>query len=283
MIIDTETFDVQSHSNLYLREGVLLWDTLPDHGEAPFHARFVMEEGIHSVLSCVAPSKQFDPDCIDKVTAKLLVMPDDTTYLLGISRDAELDPLTVTPWAWSHGTDVLPEICALLEWVESDLLRRLVRDVFSLRSVFKPFWFETAGSRHHNSMGGLAQHSLEVALAARKTLWLRSGADVVFTEMERDLGLVAALLHDVGKVVCYTEEGYRTERAHVLGDEVLGLELIQKPLATLRATAPELADALTVLLLNRTKFSCSPFRLQAIREVISRADRDSARRGAVRL
>lgn len=283
MIIDSETFDVQSHSNLYLREGVLLWDTVPDHGEAPFPARFVMEEGVRTVLSWAAPLKPLDPDCIDKVTAKLLVMPDDTTYVLDVHRNIDLDPLTVTPWAWSHGPDVLPEIFALLEWVESDVLRRLVRDVFSLRSVFKPFWFQTAGSRHHNSVGGLARHSLEVALAVRKTLWPCGGAGVVFTEVERDLGLVAALLHDVGKVVCYTEEGYRTERAHVLGDEVLGLELIWKPLVTLRANAPELADALIALLLSRTKFCCSRFRLSAIREVISRADRDSACKGAVRL
>lgn len=113
---------------------------------------------------------------------------------------------------------------------------------------------------------------------------LRSGSTgVTFTALERDLGLVTALLHDVGKVICYTEEGYRTERARILGDEVLGLELIWKPLATLRANAPELADALTVLLLNRARFCSSRFRLQAIREVISRADRDSARQGATRL
>ena len=283
MIIDIENVDVQNCSNIYIREGVLLWDAVPDQSEAPFPARFVMEEGVYSVLSWVAPPTPLDPDCIDKVTAKLLVMPDDTMYLLGVSRDAELDPLTVTPWAWSHGTDVLPEICALLEWVESDDLRRLVRDVFSLRQVFQSFWFETAGRRHHSNVGGLAEHSLEVASTVRWMMLPGGGAGVVFTPRERDLGLVTALLHDVGKVLCYTEQGLRTERANVLGDEVLGLEVIWGPLATLRTNAPQLADALTVLLLNRMKYCTSRFRLPAIREVISKADWDSAKRGATRL
>lgn len=50
-----------------------------------------------------------------------------------------------------------------------------------------------------------------------------------------------------------------------------------------RTHAPELADALTALLLSRTKFFSSKFRLQAIREVTCRADKASARRGATRL
>ncbi|EIL89195.1 hypothetical protein AB7849_18770 [Rhodanobacter sp. 115] len=283
MMSDTETFDVQNQSNLYLREGVLLWDTPLDHGEAPFRACFVLEEGLFPVQSWVAPTKPLDQDCIDKVTATLLVLPDDATYVLAMHRDEDLDPLTVTPRAWSHGTDVLPEIVVLLEWIESEALRRLVRDVFSLRRVFQSFWFETAGRWHHPNVGGLARHSLEVALAVQKALWSSGGTGVTFTALERDLGLVAALLHGVGKVLCYTEQGCRTERAQILGDEMLGLELIGKPLETLRANAPELADALTALLLSRTKFSCSRFRLSAIRDVISRADRDSARKGVVRL
>ena len=46
---------------------------------------------------------------------------------------------------------------------------------------------------------------------------------------------------------------------------------------------PELADALTALLLSRTKFSYSRTRLQAIRDVICKADRDGARKGEARL
>jgi hypothetical protein len=283
MITHVETFDVQSPSHVYLREGVLLWDTPSDQGEAPFPARFVMEEGIYPVHSWVAPLTWLDPEAIDKVTAKLLVMPDDTTYVLSVHRDEDMDPLALTPWAWSHGTEVIPEICALLEWVESADLRRFVRDVFSLKKVFQSFWFETAGRRHHSTVGGLAQHSLEVASTVRRTMLSGGGADVTFTLLERDLGLVTALLHDVGKVLCYTEQGLRTERAQVLGDEVLGLEVIWGPLATLRTNAPQLADALTALLLKRMKYCSSRFRLPAIREVISKADWDSAKRWATRL
>jgi hypothetical protein len=35
---------------------------------------------------------------------------------------------------------------------------------------------------------------------------------------------------------------------------------------------------MTALLLSRTRFACSPHRLEAIREVVSKADRESAKR-----
>ena len=99
-----------------------------------------------------------------------------------------------------------------------------------------------------------------------------------FGTAEYELGVIAALLHDVGKTVSYTEEGYCTERALTVGHELLGVELIRKPLDTLRAVRPDLADAMTALLLSRTRFACSPHWLEAIRDVVSKADRESAKR-----
>lgn len=58
--------------------------------------------------------------------------------------------------------------------------------------------------------------------------------------------------------------------------ELLGAELIRKPLETLRVARSDPADAMTALLLSRTRFACSPH-LEAIREVVSKADRESAR------
>ena len=93
---------------------------------------------------------------------------------------------------------------------------------------------------------------------------------------------MAALLHDVGKTVSYTDEGYCNGRALTIGHELLGVELIHKPLAAWCADREDLADAMTALLLSRTRFACSSYRLEAIRQVVSKADRDSAVRGTNR-
>ena len=157
-------------------------------------------------------------------------------------------------------------------------LRRFVHDVFSLRSVFLPFWTAKAGSKHHAWPGGLAGHSLEVTHSVVDVMASRIKRPVNFTNLEYELGVITALLHDVGKTVGYTDEGYCTERALVLGHELLGVELIRKPMDALRVARPDLAEALTALLLSRTRFSNGRYRLEAIRQVVSKADRESAKR-----
>ena len=199
-------------------------------------------------------------------------------YVLSAQRDPYVDPIEVTPVSFCPVPSVLVDIYELLQMIGTPVLRQFVNDVFSLRSVFQAFWTSTAGSKHHAWPGGLAWHSLEVTNSVVDVMASRAARQVTFSSPEYELGVITALLHDVGKTVSYTDEGYCTERALAIGHELLGVELIRKPMDALRVARPDLADALTALLLSRTRFACSPYRLEAIRQVVCRADAESAKR-----
>ncbi len=276
--VQIPAFDPACDSCTYRRDGVLLWDASPTQAQAPYNVSFVTEDGLYSVISWVDPPFLGDPDVVDKVSAVILSLPNDRMYVVGAQRDESIDPIEVIPtWLYPFPS-VVEDIYELLQTVTTQDLRRFVRDVFTLTFVFHGFWTATAGSKHHAWHGGLAWHSLEVAHNVADVMTSGAPGHVNFTTAEYELGVIAALLHDVGKMVSYTEQGYRTERALAIGHELLGVELIRKPLETLRAIRTDLADAMTALLLSRTRFACGPHRLEAIREVVSKADRESAKR-----
>lgn len=276
--VNAVPYKVPSEAHRYLREGVLMWDAPPSQQQPPYDARFVTDEGVFPVTSWVDPPLFDDTGMVDKVCAVILCLPDNQMVVVSVERDANIDPLEVMPATECPFPSVLVDAYERVQSITTPALRRFVSDVLSLTPVFYGFWWSTAGAKHHAWPGGLAWHSLEVVNTVAAVMASPAPQRVNFTLTEREVGVVAALLHDVGKTVSYTDEGYCTERALVLGHELLGVELIRQPLETLRATHSKLADALTALLLSRTRFACGSLRYEAIRQVISRADVESAKR-----
>jgi 3'-5' exoribonuclease len=79
-----------------------------------------------------------------------------------------------------------------------------------------------AKTMHHVYLGGLLEHSLAVANLAQ---------DVCrrYPELNRDLLMVGALLHDVGKVaeLCYERTFDYTDEGKLLGHIVMGVEMVE--------------------------------------------------------
>jgi 3'-5' exoribonuclease len=104
---------------------------------------------------------------------------------------------------------------------------------------------------HHNYLGGLLEHTLEVAeLVTTVTRFAPEAAG----GLDRDLILTGALLHDVGKV---REYRYRplidlTDEGKLLGHPVLGCAMVRERAAGLEpgALAPEVVLQLEHLLLT---------------------------------
>jgi hypothetical protein len=276
--LQSPQFDATCDSYRYLREGVLLWDAPPCQMEAPYEARFVTQDGVYPVTSWIDPPMFGDPDVVDKVCAVILSLPNHQMYVMSAQREDAIDPIEVMSSELCPIPSVLVDVYELLHAIATPVLRRFVSDVFTLKPIFQAFWTSTAGSKHHAWPGGLAWHSLEVTNSVAAVMASPAQGQVSFTRIEYELGVITALLHDVGKTVSYTDKGYCTERALTMGHDLLGLELIRKPLDTLRAAQPDLADALTTLLLSRTRFACGRYRLEAIRQVVSKADGESAKR-----
>lgn len=87
------------------------------------------------------------------------------------------------------------------------------------------------GTGHHAAIGGLLQHTCEVALIGRQMAKVaRADEELVFT---------AALLHDIGKTECYTwETGVfdTNERGRMVGHVVQGMNMFRD--AVTRAATP---------------------------------------------
>lgn len=137
-------------------------------------------------------------------------------------------------------TGTVSQVCELVRSIGSDELRQFMASVFTISSVFRHFWTAPASRAHHHAYtGGLAEHSLEVAVLA--------GSAREIETWQRDLLVVYALLHDVGKVWSYDNRELTSE-ARRFGHERLGFLRLRSRLDALRAVDPELGGLLASLL-----------------------------------
>lgn len=118
---------------------------------------------------------------------------------------------------------------SVVEAIAEESLRRFIARAFSLRQVFYCFWTCPASQRHHhNYPGGLAVHSLEMAEGII--------ANPHLTGSERDLAIVYAVLHDVGKIWCYRSDGTYGEP---LGHDLALLDHLHPCLRELKVQWPD--------------------------------------------
>lgn len=118
----------------------------------------------------------------------------------------------------------------LLKMPEDPYLNMLIQEVFS-KDVKEQFFHTPAAKRiHHNYPGGLLEHTVMVADLCLKA------ADA-YPELNRDLLLCGALLHDLAKVDEY-QNGITpqyTVEGKLLGHIVMGSEMISRSIANLRS------------------------------------------------
>ncbi|WP_371196091.1 HDIG domain-containing metalloprotein [Glaciecola sp. SC05] len=94
---------------------------------------------------------------------------------------------------------------------------------------------------HHNYLGGLIQHSIEVAESVI--------SDESLSESEKQIGIVAALVHDIGKTKTMTPDLNRTSIGYFVDHDNLSLEICANAMGELEkrneADAIQLRHALT--------------------------------------
>lgn len=98
--------------------------------------------------------------------------------------------------------------------------------------------------RHHNFQGGLLAHSLESARIIQDLS--------IFSQQDRELGITAALLHDIGKIKTIGIDFTRPEIGKAIDHEAITLELCSSGLAKLDMDYPELGIDLRHILTCRS-------------------------------
>ena len=111
---------------------------------------------------------------------------------------------------------------------------RAVLDLFYTDETFREQYEQcpgAPGTGHHAMLGGLLQHTCEVAAIGRQMARVAKASD--------ELVLAGAMLHDIGKIACYTwETGVfdTNERGRLVGHVVQGLIMLRE--AIQRAPEP---------------------------------------------
>ena len=165
-------------------------------------------------------------------------------------------------------TSIVQRLRRVVAQVKSEPLRDFLSNVFSLSMVYRHFWKCPASQWHHHAYaGGLAIHSIEMAE------WMADTPELSGTD--RDIGVVFALLHDIGKLWCYGEREFTHYQD--LTHELTGVAKISQPLDALDAAWPHGFVVLTSLLSGLWK-SKRDKPLLAIGEIVQRYDQSSVRR-----
>ena len=135
------------------------------------------------------------------------------------AQEGEYDPESFIPSTPGDIPALTERVMSLVDSIQDNNLLRLGKLIFNNPQFMKEFTRSPGGMKwHHPYLGGLLEHSVNVTeicdfMAQRHT------------ELNRDLLILAALLHDVGKikeysattVIDYTDEG-RLEGHIIIGE-----------------------------------------------------------------
>lgn len=179
-----------------------------------------------------------------------IVRCDDTAgsppFLLGASLDPFTDGFSHLPETACPLDGVVLGVKTLVASIQALPLRIFLMSVFQRRDVFRTFWTMPASAKHHHARpGGLAVHSMEVAddIAAHAGL----------SDVELDLGIAGALLHDIGKVWSYTNDMFPNAANLAMGHELVGLSRLEPELTVLERNWPDGAYVMRCLLSGHTR------------------------------
>ncbi len=138
------------------------------------------------------------------------------------------------------------ELTRTIEGLSDENLRALMKSFVDDPDFYRGYCSAPAGkSMHHAYLGGLLEHSLSVAALARDIC-------ARYPELNRDLLVVGALLHDAGKVaeLCYRRSFDYTDIGKLVGHIVLGVEMLEDKIRTLPGFPPSLKMLLKHMLLS---------------------------------
>jgi 3'-5' exoribonuclease len=148
-------------------------------------------------------------------------------------RQLKVSSIRVLPKATTSWRDLMPSVGDVKPyWKKLDEWRAEIRGP-RLRAILALFYEDPEFRRqyeecpasptgHHSELGGLLQHTTEVAAIGR-TIARVAGADA-------DLVLAGALLHDIGKLEAYSWRGFldTTTVGRLLGHVVLGCLMLDR-------------------------------------------------------
>ena len=184
---------------------------------------------------------------IDAVVDSFNDVPQLNVRKIRKSSEGEYLPADYIPTTEKDIKEIHKAILDFANSMQNQHLKQLLNNIFDANEAVKSAFLHTSAARtnHHAYMGGLCEHSLNVAqicefLAPR------------FKYVNRDLLIAAALLHDVGKIYelsAFPENSY-TDKGQLLGHITMGVQLVSESAAKIDGFPEELKNLLLHCLLS---------------------------------
>ena len=141
----------------------------------------------------------------------------------------EIDLVDFLPVSPRDNEEMRSELQTLVASLQDPSLRALADSFFNDANLLRAFATAPAAkSMHHAYIGGLLEHSL--AIAALVDLMSPR-----YPALNRDLMILGALLHDIGKIgeLSYVRSFDYTDEGKLIGHIVMGVEMIDERIRTL--------------------------------------------------
>ena len=159
---------------------------------------------------------------------------------------ADIDPGDFLPTCPTDAGSLLRKLKQFLSGVQNPALHQLIERILADRELMAKFKTAPAAkSVHHAYLGGLLEHTASVAALASQVCSL-------YPEIDRDILLVGAFLHDIGKVDEFTCDlciDY-SDSGRLLGHMVLGTQILEQKIRSLKQFPDREAMLLKHLILS---------------------------------
>lgn len=171
-----------------------------------------------------------------------------------VRPDDEVDPTDLIPSTDTDPKENFTEIEKLVSKFDNENLKQLVTLFFDDDTFRTRFLKAPAGKLwHHNRLGGLVEHTLSMC---RICVMMADH----YPELDKDLLISGAILHDIGKVEEYNFDSYidYSDRGRLVGHITLGSQWVAERAAQLDSFPPDLLDRLQHLILSHQGEHGSP-------------------------
>jgi len=165
---------------------------------------------------------------VSSYKGKLQLTTNEGKGLIKIVKESEYDSEDFIKKGAKDLEELYNKLNKKISGVEDDKIKKLLKNVFNEEFGEKFKKHPAAISRHHNWIGGLLEHTFEVVRYCEVSC-------EIFSDLDKDLLIAGALLHDIGKVeeMKTTTRIKGTKIGQFVGHLVLGTIFVSKKMGEL--------------------------------------------------